>query len=59
METEEKRFVDIEKCARCGLNHSMVAFKKFKIPISDSDGTTWEWWGLCYKTKEPILLKTI
>ena len=57
METKEIKRIDIEQCARCGLDHTGLAFKKFKNPIVDSDGTVWNWWSLCLRTGEPILMK--
>ena len=53
------RYLDIHKCARCGQDHIQVRFDRFTIPIEDSDGTVWEWFGNCPNLDEPILMKDI
>lgn len=48
------------RCARCGENHEHVLAKRFVgEPIVDEDGTTWDRWGLCPKTGDPILFRSI
>lgn len=45
-------------CARCSQDHTEMEFNRFEYePIKDTDGTLWNYWGLCPITKEPILLK--
>lgn len=54
---EQRRF-PVKDCARCGQNHlDGVVFRRFMRPVVDADGTTWEWWGKCPVSKDPILLK--
>lgn len=52
-----ERSIDVLHCARCGKDHKGVIFYEFGIPIKDSDGTEWTWWGLCPNTGDPVLLK--
>lgn len=47
--------VDVSGCARCGQNHTSVAFRRMLHPIDDA----FPWWGLCPTTREPILLSSI
>ena len=53
-----ERTVDIKSCARCGDNHDRMIFYEFGKPIVDTDGTIWDWWGLCPKTGDPVLLRS-
>lgn len=53
------RSVVISKCARCGEDHLYLEFQLFQNPVEDSDGTIWNYWGMCPTTKEPILMKII
>lgn len=51
--------VTIFRCARCGQSHKMK-FNKFAInPIEESDGTVWNYWGLCPITGEPVLNRIV
>lgn len=56
MYTKETITSDIFHCARCGQIHIEQEFKKFYRPIRDKDGTTWDYWGLCPISRDPILL---
>ena len=44
--------VDVNSCARCGMNHEGIKFKKIENP---SDG--YEWFGTCPTTGQPVMLK--
>jgi hypothetical protein len=45
----------IEKCARCGKNHRRILYKKFKRAVQAN--VEYTHWGLCPRTKEPILMR--
>jgi hypothetical protein len=46
-------------CARCDTDHEGLEFKQFNGNlITDSDGT-WDWWGICPVTGDPILLRIL
>lgn len=49
--------VDIHDCARCGGDHDQLVFIGFTAPITDSDGTIWNYWSLCPLLGEPVLLR--
>lgn len=62
MDAQEKPatfFSDIGHCARCEQDHVHVLFQKFMAhPISELDGSaTWNYWGTCPVTNEPILMR--
>lgn len=57
--TKGKSIGSITHCARCGEDHAEVIFRRFHSPVEDEDGTLWEWWAICPKTKEPILMRQI
>ena len=58
LESDKKTVtVDLRSCARCGANHEQIVFTSFKQPIEDSDGTIWNYWGICPFNDEPILLR--
>lgn len=43
-------------CARCGGEHESIEFHRFtKFPVVGQDGETWDFWGTCPATDEPIL----
>ena len=46
--------VDVIRCARCGKKHLDLEFKRLSQPRAE-----FQWWALCPKTKEPILLEVI
>lgn len=50
----------IKNCARCGEDHDLVEFSKFKKPIPEHVSVRkmkmWTHWAMCPKTNEPILL---
>jgi len=48
----------IENCARCGLTHIDLAFKKFVHPVTDGS-TLWGYWALCPASGDPILLRSV
>lgn len=48
--------VDVEGCARCGLNHDQVTFRPFDQPMFVGHGKAFSHWGSCPSTGEPILL---
>jgi hypothetical protein len=52
---EDPVYIDVNSCARCSYSHRSVEFRKFK-KNGVRDLTHW---GMCPKTKEPILLKVI
>lgn len=54
-----ERTENVIQCARCGRDHDGVIFYEFGRPIVDSDGTVWDWWGLCPTTGDPILLRSV
>lgn len=49
-------------CARCGMEHEMLSFKKFVIPVQEAclgDVTIWTHWTICPQTGDPILLQAL
>lgn len=49
----------VRHCTRCDGDHE-VEFEQFiKHPITDSDGTIYDWWGLCPVTGDPILMRKL
>lgn len=46
--------VPVSGCARCGLDHAAVRFKKFARPAGE-----WTHWGLCPGLGEPVLNKIV
>jgi hypothetical protein len=54
---KERTISKIRGCARCTGSHDDVKFYRFQRPVPDSDGTVWDWWGICPETKEPILMR--
>lgn len=52
-----ERTIEVTSCARCGKDHD-VTFYQFGNPIVDTDGTIWDWWGLCPNTGDPVLLRS-
>ncbi len=45
----------IPDCPRCSWSHAGVLHREFYKPFAEDAGDTWEWWGLCPTTIEPIL----
>lgn len=51
--------ITVLHCARCETDHE-IEFRRFAMhPFEDSDGTVYDWWGLCPVTAEPVLLRVI
>ena len=49
--------VDINQCARCGLDHSQIEFRELHKPIKEQDSEIiWTHYGICPTYGEPILL---
>ena len=47
----------VYRCARCGKDHEHIVFVHINgDPITDEDGTMWDWWALCPVTGDPILM---
>lgn len=44
-------------CARCGQTHKEILFNTFDIPLEDSDGLVWQWWGMCPVSRDPIIMR--
>ena len=59
MSRGEAFYSPVNHCARCGKDHRELKFHKFKQPIVDEDGTVWEYWTICPRTGDPVLLRTI
>ena len=53
----EIREVEIDYCARCGLDHRRVVFQKFKGKPISSDGHDFTYWGWCPTYLDPIILR--
>jgi hypothetical protein len=49
--------IKIEKCARCGTNHSKVYFTRFINPMVITETISYNYWGVCPVTQEPIICK--
>jgi hypothetical protein len=57
MKGKETRNVEIEYCARCGMDHRTVVFYRFKGKPISSDGEDWQFWGWCPTFLEPLILR--
>ena len=44
--------VTVRNCARCGKDHVGMTFHQLSNPTDE-----WKYWGTCWKTKQPVLLK--
>ena len=44
-------------CARCGGDHEAISYEKLHNPITDGDGTVWDWWAACPTNGQPILMR--
>ncbi len=51
------RNVEIDYCARCGMDHRTVVFYKFEGKPIASDGYDFEYWGWCPTFLEPLILR--
>lgn len=49
--SDEKKCVCVNSCQRCGHDHLDLVFRPLSNPVD-----RWNWWGICPKTMEPILL---
>ena len=47
----QERSVEVMDCSACGESH-LITFQKLGRPLLDHD-----WWGLCPKTSEPVLMR--
>ena len=54
---KDTRNVDIEYCARCGMDHRTVIFHRFKGNPVSSDGDDFTFWGWCPTFLEPLILR--
>ena len=48
--------LQVTNCARCGNTHDAVEFVQFQRPVEFNTISSFEYWGLCPRTKEPILM---
>jgi hypothetical protein len=51
---DEKKYIDVFSCARCGEDHRGLEFKNFTNPITFGE-LLFEFWGICPTTKEPLI----
>lgn len=52
--------INVKHCARCGEDHEDLEFNEFSLnPIVDCNDIAWNYWSMCPKTKEPVLLRII
>jgi hypothetical protein len=52
----DSMILNIKHCARCNQTHDVI-FNRFIQPIEDSDGTIWNFWGMCPINNEPVLMR--
>jgi hypothetical protein len=50
---------ELTGCARCGLTHTHVEFRRLTNPIVVAEIGEFEWWAPCPNNGEPILLGVI
>ena len=54
----DKVKIKIKNCPRCHKDHdAQIKVKQFLSPMKFKDGAVITWWGLCPKTKDPILFR--
>jgi hypothetical protein len=54
--TPEQVTTDILGCARCGQDHMILEFKKFKILPIIIEKVIYDYWGFCPMTGDPIIM---
>ena len=49
--------VNVHECARCGLDHTGLPFRRMTRPMEADDGLDWTHWALCPTSLDPILMR--
>ena len=52
------QLVNIPDCGRCGRAHYGLVFTRFNGAPITRGGRTYDWWGVCPTTGDPILART-
>lgn len=56
-------YLKVHRCARCGEDHALLEFKKFKTPIDlttiPGDLLLMTYWSMCPVTNEPVLMRIV
>jgi len=47
--------IPVKKCPRCGGDHGIRRFKRYKKPLRGSSLKPWTHWAQCPKTKKAIV----